>query len=156
MKINFTLNSKSVSCEVEPDRRLIDFLREEMGLIGTKEGCGKGECGSCTVLMNGKPVCSCLVLCAQINESNIVTIEGLQNGDELHPVQAAFIETGAVQCGFCTPGLVLSGVALLAKNPEPSEAEIRRAIAGNLCRCTGYTKVVDAIRLAGEQMRETP
>lgn len=155
MKLDFTLNGQPVSREVAPDLRLIDFLREEMGLIGTKEGCGKGECGTCTVLFDNEPVCSCLMLCAQAVGHRVLTIEGLQSGGKLHPVQEAFIETGATQCGFCTPGMVLSGVALLARNPDPSEDEIRRAIAGNLCRCTGYTKIVDAIRYAGRQIRET-
>jgi carbon-monoxide dehydrogenase small subunit len=152
MKIDFTLNNKPVSCEVAPDMRLVDFLRNEMGLTGTKEGCGKGECGTCTVLLDGQPVCSCLLLCAQIGGHHIETIEGLQKNGKLHPLQEAFIEVGAVQCGFCTPGLVLSGDALLGKNPKPSEAEIRRAIAGNLCRCTGYTKVVEAIRLGAQRL----
>ncbi|MFH1011383.1 MAG: (2Fe-2S)-binding protein, partial [bacterium] len=145
MRIEFILNGKPVSCEVAPDMRLVDFLRNEMGLTGTKEGCGKGECGTCTVLLDGQPVCSCLMLCAQLSGHHVETIEGLQKDGKLHPLQEAFIEVGAVQCGFCTPGLVLSGVALLSKSPNPSEAEIRRAIAGNLCRCTGYTKVVEAI-----------
>jgi carbon-monoxide dehydrogenase small subunit len=156
MKIDFTLNGKSVSREVAPDTHLVDFLRNEMGLTGTKEGCGKGECGSCTILLEGQPVCSCLMLCAQINGHHIETIEGLQQNGKLHPMQEAFIEVGAVQCGFCTPGLVLSGVALLRRNPNPSETEIRRAIAGNLCRCTGYTKVVEAIQLGAQRLRSHP
>lgn len=155
MKIDFTLNGKSISRDIAPDKRLVDFLREDMGFAGTKEGCGKGECGACTVLQDGEPVCSCLILCAQIAGSRIITIEGLQNGNGLHPVQTAFIETGAVQCGFCTPGMVLSGVALLNRNPEPTEDEIRNAIAGNLCRCTGYSKIIEAIQLAGKHIRQT-
>lgn len=154
MKVDFTLNGKPISREVAADKRLVDFLRDDMGLTGTKEGCGKGECGTCTVLLDDHPVCSCLILCAQISGRHIVTIEGLRDGDNLHSVQAAFIDAGAVQCGFCIPGMVLSGVALLADNPDPDEEEIRRAIAGNLCRCTGYTKIVDAIRLAANRMRE--
>jgi carbon-monoxide dehydrogenase small subunit len=152
MKIDFILNGKPVSREVAPDMRVVDFLRNEMGLTGTKEGCGKGECGTCTVLLDGQPVCSCLMICAQLPGHHVETIEGLQKDGRLHPLQEAFIELGAVQCGFCTPGLVLSGVALLSKNPNPSEAEIRRAIAGNLCRCTGYTKVVEAIRLGAQRL----
>jgi carbon-monoxide dehydrogenase small subunit len=152
MKIDFILNGKPVSREVAPEMRLVDFLRNEMGLTGTKEGCGKGECGTCTVLLDGQPVCSCLMLCAQLPGHHIETIEGLQKDGKLHPLQEAFVEIGAVQCGFCTPGLVLSGVALLSKNPNPSEAEIRRAIAGNLCRCTGYTKVVEAIQLGAQRL----
>ncbi len=154
MKLDFTLNGKPISREVAADKRLVDFLREDMGLTGTKEGCGKGECGTCTVLLDGHPVCSCLMLCAQIGGRHIVTIEGLRDGDNLHFLQAAFVDAGAVQCGFCTPGMILSGAALLAENPDPDEEEIRRAIAGNLCRCTGYTKIVDAIRLAANRMRD--
>jgi carbon-monoxide dehydrogenase small subunit len=156
MKIDFTLNGKPVSREVAPEMRLVDFLRNEMGLTGTKEGCGKGECGTCTVLLDGQPVCSCLMICAQLPGHHVETIEGLQKDGRLHPLQEAFIELGAVQCGFCTPGLVLSGVALLGKNPDPSEAEIRRAISGNLCRCTGYTKVVEAIQLGAQRLRSHP
>ncbi|MBM3325199.1 MAG: (2Fe-2S)-binding protein [Calditrichaeota bacterium] len=156
MRIDFTLNGKPVSREIAPEMRLVDFLRNEMGLTGTKEGCGKGECGTCTVLLDGQPVCSCLMLCAQLPGHHVETIEGLQKDGKLHPLQEAFIEVGAVQCGFCTPGLVLSGIALLSENPNPSEAEIRRSIAGNLCRCTGYMKVVEAIRLGGQRLRENP
>ncbi len=154
MKIDFTLNGKHISRDVAPDKRLIDFLREDLGLMGTKEGCGKGECGTCTVLMDGEAVCSCLLLCAQVQGCRITTVEGVQSGNKLHPVQQAFIESGAVQCGFCTPGFVMSGVALLEKNSDPNEDEIRRAIAGNLCRCTGYSKIVEGIRVAGKRMRD--
>ena len=127
------------------------MLRERLGLTGTKEGCGNGNCGSCTVLMAGEPVCSCLVLAVEADGANVTTIEGVAAGNELHPVQAALIAHGGTQCGFCTPGIVLSGVALLERNPSPSEHEIRHAIAGNLCRCTGYDKIVEAIAAAAQE-----
>jgi carbon-monoxide dehydrogenase small subunit len=133
--------------EVRPGETLLHVLRERLRLTGTKEGCGKGECGACTVLLDGKPVNSCLVLAFEVDGREVVTIEGLGRG-ELHPLQRAFVEHGAVQCGFCTPGLILAAKALLDEDPDPDEAAIRRGIAGNLCRCTGYVKVVDAIRAA--------
>lgn len=153
MRLSFRLNGKKLILDVTGGERLIDLLRERFGLLGTKEGCGKGECGACTVLMNGAPVCSCILLSSQIAGREITTIEGLARGSELHPVQTAFIETGAVQCGFCTPGIVLSAVGLLNENPETTRAEIRRAIAGNLCRCTGYKKIFEAVERASHDMK---
>jgi carbon-monoxide dehydrogenase small subunit len=154
MKLQFKVNGKSVTLEVTGVERLIDVLRGQLGLLGTKEGCGKGECGACTVLVDDSPVCSCLMLSSQVAGKEVRTIEGLCDGDALHPVQLAFTETGAVQCGFCTPGIVMSSVALLEENPTPSREDIRRALSGNLCRCTGYEKVFDAVELAAKRMRK--
>lgn len=147
-KISFILNGLSVELAVDPGARLVDVLREELDLTGTKEGCGQGECGACTVLLDGQAVNSCLVLVGQIRGRNLVTIEGLAKNGELDPLQEAFIAEGAVQCGYCTPGMLLSAKALLVQNPLPSEQEIKEAIAGNLCRCTGYVKIVKAIQTA--------
>lgn len=143
MKIK--INGKEHEIDVEPWRTLLDVLRYKLGLTGTKEGCSNGNCGSCTVLLDGEAVDSCLVFVAEVEGREITTIEGLARGAELHPLQQAFIDEGAVQCGFCTPGLILTAKALLDSNSHPSEAEIRRYIAGNLCRCTGYDKIVRAI-----------
>ena len=130
------------------------MLREKLGLLGTKIGCGEGECGACTVLMNGKTVTSCLVLAVQAEGADIVTIEGLEKTDgTLHPVQEAFVEAGAVQCGYCTPGMVMSTIALLEKHPDPSEDQIREGLTGNLCRCTGYQKIFEAVQIASKKMR---
>ena len=146
-----------IACEVNGEPRevlagsrdtLLELLRDRLGLIGTKEGCSNGNCGSCTVLMNGLPVCACLVLAGEAEGARITTIEGVARGNALHPVQAALIAEGGTQCGFCTPGIVLSAVALLQRNPHPDDTEIRHAIAGNLCRCTGYDKIVEAIAAA--------
>jgi carbon-monoxide dehydrogenase small subunit len=145
MKIKFKLNGKDISVDAPGSERLIDLLRERLNLVGTKEGCGKGECGACTILLDGEPVCSCLMLVSQVIGREIITIEGLSDGDKLHPVQKAFTETGAVQCGFCSPGLIMSAVALLEKNPNPNRPEIRKALSGNLCRCTGYEKIFEAV-----------
>jgi carbon-monoxide dehydrogenase small subunit len=153
MRLAFKLNGKKTVLDVSGGQRLIDLLRERLYLFGTKEGCGKGECGACTVLLDGDPVCSCLLLSAQVAGRAITTIEGLARGDELHPVQAAFAEAGAVQCGFCTPGIVLAAVALLRENPEPSREEIKKALSGNLCRCTGYKKIFEAVEMAAEAMK---
>ncbi len=146
MKVEFKLNGANVSVFAEPNRRLIDLLREEFELTGTKEGCGVGECGACTVLMNGRAVNSCLVLAVQAAGNEITTIEGIANGDLINPLQKNFLEFGAVQCGFCTPGMVLSASALLDKNPDPTEDEIKEAVAGNLCRCTGYKQIIEAVK----------
>lgn len=145
LAINFVLNSQKVSAQVESDMRLVDFLRDEMGLTGTKIGCGEGDCGACTVIIDGQTTNSCMVLAPQIDGKKVTTIEGLGSYEHLHSLQEAFIEEGAVQCGFCTPGMLLSAKALLDENPNPKRDEIIRSISGNLCRCTGYTKIVNAI-----------
>ncbi len=145
MKIEFTLNSKKTSLDVPPDLRLLDLLRDYCGLMGTKEGCGKGECGACSVILNNRLVNSCLILVCQIDDSEIITIEGLEKDGELDQLQQAFIDAGAVQCGFCTPGMIMAAKALLLQNPDPTEEEIKKGLSGNLCRCTGYTKIIDAI-----------
>ncbi|NQT60600.1 MAG: (2Fe-2S)-binding protein [Bacteroidetes bacterium] len=157
IKITMVVNKKPVEVEVEPYARLLDVLRDAIGLTGVKEGCGVGECGACTIIMNSKKVNSCMILAAQAQDAEILTIEGMENPDgSLHPIQEAFIEAGAVQCGFCTPGMVLSGYQLLNKISNPDEMEIKEAISGNLCRCTGYKQIVDAVKLAGEKMKECP
>lgn len=152
--INLIVNNKAYEIAVAPNRTLTQVLREDLNLFGTKEGCGIGDCGACTVILNGRPVNSCLVLAVQANGCNIQTIEGVADGNNLHPVQEAFVEYGAIQCGFCTPGMVLSAKSLLEKNPKPTEVEIREAISGNLCRCTGYQKIVEAIQAASKKMKK--
>jgi carbon-monoxide dehydrogenase small subunit len=151
--ITLTVNGRSISAEVEARMTLADFLREQLGLTGTKLGCEHGVCGSCTVLWDGAAVRSCLVLAAQADGANLTTIEGLATGEAMHAVQQAFWEHHGLQCGFCTPGMVLTAVALLEENPDPSEEEIREALSGNLCRCTGYQNIVRAVRAAAEQMQ---
>ncbi len=148
MKITFELNGRAVSIEAPPDRRVADLLREDLGLTGVKEACGAGECGACTILVDGQSRLSCLMLTAQLEGRRVTTIEGLADGDRLHPVQEAFVEHGAVQCGFCTPGMVLAGVDLLTREPRPDRRQIREGLSGNLCRCTGYHKIVDAVESA--------
>jgi carbon-monoxide dehydrogenase small subunit len=143
--ISFIVNGEPVSVLTPPDTPLVDILREKLGLTGTKIGCRQGDCGACTVIMNGKAVNSCLIPAGKAEGSEIMTIEGLEGPDKLHPIQQALIDNGAVQCGFCFPGMVLSAKALLDENPEPSRSEIRQAMAGNICRCTGYTKIEDGI-----------
>ena len=143
--IHLTINEKAYEVAVEPNQTLADLLRYDLGLTGTKKGCEVGDCGSCTVIMDGKPVNSCLVLAMQASGREITTVEGLESDEGLHPLQQAFVEKGAIQCGFCTSGMLLSGKSLLEKNPNPDEGEIRAAISGNLCRCTGYQKIVEAI-----------
>ncbi|WP_367357249.1 (2Fe-2S)-binding protein [Mesotoga sp.] len=154
MKITFTLNDETITMDIKEDIRLLDFLRDELGLTGTKEGCGEGECGACTVIIDGKAVNSCLVLLPEIDGSKITTIEGLSKNGELDPIQKAFIDEGAVQCGFCTPGMIMSTKALLDRKVNPSDEEIMEAIEGNLCRCTGYYKILQAIRTAAENLRK--
>lgn len=154
-ELKFILNGTEVKIVTEPHIRLIDLLREKFDLTGTKEGCGVGECGACTVLMNGSAVNSCLVLSGQIEDSEILTIEGLANGEILDPLQKNFLLHGAIQCGFCTPGMVLSASALLDKNPNPTEEEIKDAIAGNLCRCTGYKQIIEAVKKTAEEINST-
>jgi len=143
--IRLTINDKDIEIAVKPNQTLADVIREEIGLTGTKKGCEVGECGTCTVILDGKPVNSCLVLAVQADGKNILTIEGLETAQGLHPIQEAFVEKGAVQCGFCTSGMILSAKSLLDRNPDAGEKEIREAISGNLCRCTGYQKIVEAI-----------
>jgi carbon-monoxide dehydrogenase small subunit len=150
--VRLTVNGRSVQVDAAPDETLLTLLREDLGLTGTKDGCGEGECGACTVLLDGEAVNACLVLAAQVDGHEVLTIEGLAAGGELHPIQRAFIEAGAVQCGFCTPGAIMSAVALLARYPDPDEREIRQALSGNLCRCTGYAKMVQAVRRAAREM----
>ena len=145
MKINFTVNGKPQTVDVFPIERLLDVLREKLQLTGTKEGCGEGECGACTVVLNGEIVNSCLVPMAQIEGAEIRTIEGVAIGDDLHAVQQAFIEYGGAQCGICTPGMVLAAVDLLSRNPNPTGDDIRTGLAGNLCRCTGYMKIFESV-----------
>jgi carbon-monoxide dehydrogenase small subunit len=152
--ISFHVNGKSVQIDTSGSRRLIDVLRNDLNLTGTKEGCGIGECGACTVLLNDKAVNACLVLVGQIHGQKIITVEGLSNGDILNPLQYNFLEKGAVQCGYCTPGMLLSAAALLDTNPDPNEDEINEAIAGNLCRCTGYKQIIEAVLAAAEDMKK--
>lgn len=154
VNISLKVNGEFFEISVDENLRLIDLLRDELGLIGTKEGCGEGECGACTIIMDGETVNSCLVMAFQANGSDIVTIEGLEKNGKLHPVQRAYIEVGAVQCGFCIPGMVLSTKALLDKNPHPTREEIREGISGNLCRCTGYNKMLHATEKAIKYMEE--
>ncbi|MBM6825112.1 (2Fe-2S)-binding protein [Veillonella magna] len=139
------VNGKEYEITCAPTMRLVDFLREELGLTGTKEGCGEGECGACTVLLEGNAVASCLVLVGQVDGKSIITVEGLAEDNQLSALQQAFVDKGAIQCGFCTPGMLLSAKALLDQNPTPTRDEISVAIEGNLCRCTGYVKIIDAI-----------
>lgn len=151
--IKLFVNGKEFSVHVSSDRSLLDVLREDLELTGTKRGCDKGDCGACTVLVNGEPVNSCLLLAVQAEGKEITTIEGVAQGEKLNPVQEAFINHGAVQCGYCTPGMVLTSIAFLRENSSPSREEIQRAISGNLCRCTGYVQIIDAIESVA-QMRE--
>lgn len=146
--IKLSVNNEDYEFTVETNRTLLHLLMDKLDLTGTKEGCGEGDCGACTVILDRRPVTSCLVLAVQANGCKVLTIEGLAEGDRLHPLQRAFINNGAVQCGFCTPGMLLTAKALLEKNPKPTEDEIRTAISGNLCRCTGYQKIVRAIKAA--------
>ena len=152
-KVEVLLNGEKTSLEVPSHRILLDLLRDEIGLTGTKEGCGTGDCGACTVFLNGKPVNSCLILSGEIDGAELVTIEGLKIGPELHPVQRAFIDNGGVQCGYCTSGMLMMVKSLLDENLNPTEEEIRFALSGNLCRCTGYAKIVQAVQDAANELR---
>jgi len=152
VKVVLTVNGERRETEVWEGESLLFALRERLGLPGSKNACEQGECGSCSVLLDGRLVCSCLVLAAQADGHDVVTVEGLAQDGQLHPVQEAFAETGAVQCGFCTPGLIVATADLLQRNPAPSEDEIREALSGNLCRCTGYAKIFDAVRAAVGRM----
>jgi aerobic carbon-monoxide dehydrogenase small subunit len=155
MRVNVEVNGERLTADdVWPGESLLYVLRERLGLPGSKNACEQGECGSCTVYLDGTPVCACLVAAGQVEGRAVVTVEGLGSEDELDPVQEAFVRTGAVQCGFCTPGLVVAAHELVARKPDASDAEIREALAGNLCRCTGYEKILDAVRLAASQVRE--
>ena len=152
MRISLTLNGKLREADVEADTRLIDMLREQFRLTGVREGCGAGECGACTVLLNDDAVCSCIVPAVQADGASVTTIEGLEENGELNVIQQAFVDHDATQCGFCTPGMIMSAKALLLKNPNPTRDEIKRAIAGNICRCTGYIPIVDAVEDAASRL----
>ncbi len=154
MIVKFVLNGELVSPDLDPSRRLIDILREDFFLTGAKEGCGEGECGSCTVLMDGLPVHSCLVLAGQLEGHEVLTVEGLVQNGELDLLQNAFVENNAVHCGFCTPGMIMSAKGLLMKNPDPTETEIREALSGNICRCSDYRQIVMAVKDAAKRLRE--
>lgn len=148
------VNGNWVEIEAEPDRMLLDCIREDLGLTGTKKGCEEGECGVCTIIMNKKNVLSCLIPLAKADGAEILTVEGMEEKDQLHPLQQVFWEEGAVQCGYCTPGMLLSAKALLDENPEPTIYEVKEAISGNLCRCTGYVKIIRAIQVTSARMRK--
>ncbi len=154
MKLSFYVNNQLVQLETDPDRRLLDILREDLSLTGTKEGCAEGECGACTVLLDGEAVHSCLTLAIQLEGRHVVTIEGLSETGELDILQKAFVEEIAIQCGFCTTGMIMSAKALLLKNPTPTEEEIRVALSGNICRCSGYVQIVRAVDRAARELRE--
>lgn len=152
--ISLSVNGERREVFIEPNRTLLDVLREDLSLTGVKEACGRGECGACTVLVDGKPVNSCITLAVEAEGKEIETIEGLSNGGDLHPLQEAFIEHHSFQCGFCTPGIIMTAKAFLDRNPEPTEEEIKNAVAGNICRCTGYDNIVDGILNAAEEIKK--
>ncbi len=154
MRIEITVNGRVKQFDVEPNTILLNLIREKLDLTGSKYGCGIGECGACTVYLDGEPVLSCLTLAVEADGRRVDTIEGVANGDRLDPVQEAFIEEGAIQCGYCTPGFIMTAKALLAENPDPTEAEIREYLKGNLCRCTGYVNIVRAVEGASKKLRE--
>lgn len=151
--IHFTINGRKAHVTLPVQRTLVEMLRDDLGLTGTKEGCDEGECGACTVLLDGAPIHSCCTLAVEANGRRLLTVEGLAKDDELHPLQQAFIDVGAVQCGYCTPGMLLSAKALLDENPNPTEPEVRTAIEGNICRCTGYDRIVRGILKAAEYLQ---
>ena len=152
IRLSFTVNGEVVELLTAPNRTLLQVLREDLRLTGAKHGCGVGDCGSCTVILDGRPVNSCLVLAGQVEGREVNTIEGLADGDKLHPIQQSFVDKGAIQCGFCSPGMILSAKSLLEKKKRPSEKEIRQTLSGNLCRCTGYQKIVEAVGDAARKM----
>ncbi|MGA2733244.1 MAG: (2Fe-2S)-binding protein [Syntrophobacteraceae bacterium] len=152
--MSFKINGMIFEEEIDHRRTLLEVLRENFGLLGTHKGCDEGQCGACTVLVDGKAVNSCLILAVGVQGKEITTIEGMAQGDKLHPIQEEFINAGAIQCGFCTPGMILSAKALLDKNPDPTENEIRNGLCGNLCRCTGYFQIIEAVSKAAERMRK--
>ena len=153
-ELHTTINGEEVVAEVNPSMSLAEFLREKLYLTGTKIGCGKGECGACTIIMDGKAVTSCIIPVMRAQGAVIETIEGLAHGEKLHPIQEAFVEEGAIQCGFCTPGMIMSSKALLDANPSPSKGEIKEALGGNICRCTGYVNIENAVQSAAEKMKK--
>jgi carbon-monoxide dehydrogenase small subunit len=152
-QVELTVNGALYKLDVQPWETLVEVIRDDLGLTGTKEGCGLGECGACTVIMDGRAVNSCLVLAAEADGKQITTIEGLADGDKLHPIQQAFVNHGGLQCGFCTPGMIMSAKALLDEKPSPSEEEIREGIAGNICRCTGYAKIIESVKAAAKNIQ---
>jgi carbon-monoxide dehydrogenase small subunit len=153
-QITLKVNGQAYDLDVEPRRRLLDAIRYECALTGTKEGCGTGDCGACTIILDGKVVCSCLTLAVAANNKPITTIEGLAEGEQLHPVQESFMACGGLQCGICTPGMILAAKSLLDENPKPTIEEIQHGLANNLCRCTGYAKIIDAVQQASEQLQQ--
>jgi len=153
LHVSATVNGETAEFLCEPQQTLLDVLRDELGLTGTKEGCGSGDCGACSVILNDRVVCSCLVLAAEAEGASITTVEGLATGETLHALQRQFLEHAALQCGFCTPGLLVAAKALLDRNPDPTEAEVRYGLAGNLCRCTGYDKIIRAVLDAAAEMK---
>lgn len=153
MKINITINGRAREFDVEPPTLLLNLLRDDLGLTGAKYGCGIGECGACTIHVDGEPVLGCMTLAVDCDGKSVETIENLSNGVELHPIQQAYLDEGAVQCGFCTPGFIMTTKALLEENPDPSESEIRNYLKGNLCRCTGYVNIVHAVQKAARDLR---
>jgi carbon-monoxide dehydrogenase small subunit len=154
VRLRFQANGKDIEIETDANRTLLDVLRTDLGLTGAKYGCGVGQCGACTVIVDGTAKCSCLILIGQVQGRRVETVEGLSNGEKLHPLQVSFIENHALQCGYCTPGMLMSAKSLLDKNPSPSQEEIKVAISGNLCRCTGYSQIITAVEKAARQMHK--
>jgi len=155
LRISFRLNGVDTAIDAPSDRRVVDLLREDLGLTGTKEACGAGDCGACTILVDGESRLSCLMLAAQLDGHEITTIEGLAGDETLNAMQSAFVEQGGVQCGFCTPGMILAAIDLLGRNPSPTRSEIREGLSGNLCRCTGYQKIIDAVETAAVSLKQS-